>query len=431
MSCLILLASVLLAIPTPDPPPEPVQGRVETIGDIRIVHVFGTPAQMGYAHGYLAGPDFVVGMQELFAGLPPTAVMMADSMRSWVPLIMLSEDQRAELAGVYRGIVDRLGTERMSIPGADRHVDETDLLIWNGYDMFREVGCSGFTAWDDRTEDGAVITARTLDLGIFSPRWATSQIVLVRHPAKGKATACVTPVGLIGIMTGLSEDGVCGFLHDGNGDEMSMVLEPERPVMMAIRDILERATPEDAFVVAAEEVERQGPFPYSYMIRIVAPDDADPASPPAKVYRLDAGGMGINASEPHMAITTNHYLHPGNLAPTSLRGDSRRRYARIHDTCEQGTPPESAYISDETAWSALRRVGADHMMFKTLHAVVIKPESGELQVSVAVMDEDGHIEPATARAPLTLTHAQLFDAPLPMLRIRPVAADAAPSFPIR
>ena len=431
MSCLPLLAFMLLAIPTPQPTPEPLHGRVETIGDVRIVHVFGTPSQMGYAHGYLAGPDFVVGMQELFAGLPPSAVTMAHYMRSWTPMITLSADQRAELAGVYRGMVDRMGVDRMQIPGTDRHVDETDLLIWNGYDMFRAVGCSGFTAWGDRTDNGAVITARTLDLGIFSPRWASNQIVLVRHPSKGKATACVTPAGLIGIMTGMNEDGVCGFLHDGNGDELDAVLEAERPVMMAIRDILERATPGNAYTVAAEEIERQGPFPYSYMVRIVAPRQDDASIPPAHVYRLDANGMGINACESHMAITTNHYLNANNLAPTSLRGDSRRRYARIHDTCEQGTTPETAYISDATAWSALRRVGADHMMFKTLHAVVIKPDSGEFQVSVAVMNEEGFIEAATERPPITLSHAQLFDAPPPMLRIRPAAARAAPSSPTR
>jgi hypothetical protein len=431
MSCVALLASFLLSIPTPAAPPEPVHGRVETIGDVRIVHVFGTPEQMGYAHGYLAGEDFVVGMQELFAQLPPAAITMADFMRSWTPLITLSDDQRAELAGVHRGMVARLGEQSMTIPGAGRSVDETDLLVWNGYDMFRAVGCSGFTAWGQRTEDGEVITARNLDLGIFSPRWASTQILLVRHPDSGKATACVTPVGLIGIMTGINEDGVCGFLHDGNGPEMDAVLEPERPVMLAIRDILERADAEDAFTAAAEEIGAQGPFPYSYMVRIVAPDDSDPSTPPAQVYRLDANGMSVNAAESDLAITTNHYLNTGNLAPRSLRSDSRRRYARIHDTCTQGSTPGTDFINDATAWSALRRVGADHMMFKTLHSVVIKPRTGEFQLSIAVMNEDGQLEPATARPPITLTRSLIFDAARPMITITPAPGSTPANLPTR
>jgi hypothetical protein len=421
MSILALLTSLTVSIPTPagPPNPEPVHGRIEIIDDIRIVHVFGTHEQMGFAHGWLAGEDFVVGMQELFAGLPPAAVSMARLMRSWTPMIQLSEDQRDELHGLYRGMVARLGEKAMALPGAGRNVDETDLLIWNGYDMFRAVGCSGFTAWGERTNEGEVITARTLDLGIFSPRWASNQILLVRHPSKGKATACVTPVGLLGIMTGINEEGVCGFLHDGNGPEMDAVLEPERPIMFAIRDILEQASAGDALAVAAAELATQGPFPYSYLVRIITPDDSDTATPPACVYQIDAEGMGRNASDLGMAITTNHYTDATTLAPVAFRGDSNRRYARIHRTCQPRETADSALVTDATAWSALRRVAADHLLFKTLHAVVAKPKSGEFQVSVAVMNPNGRIEPATERKPATFTRAQLFDAPPPMLTLHP------------
>ncbi len=425
MSYLTLLLSLLLGLPNPVPPAESVFGRAEMSGDVRIVHVFGSPDQMGYAHGYLAGEDFVVGMQELYSGMPPAAISMADFMRSWAPLIQLTDAQRVEVAAVYRGMRARLGLESMQLPGADRMVDETDLLIWNGYDMFRAVGCSGFTAWGSRTKDGEVITARNLDLGIFSPRWASNQIVLVRHPSQGKATACVTPAGLVGIMTGINEDGVCGFLHDGNGPEMDAVLEPERPVMFAIRDILERANSQDAFEVAQAELALQGPFPYSYMVRIITPrSDAD-ATPPARVYRLDSTGLGQNASQPNLAITTNHYLDSANLTPSSLRGDSAYRYSQIHQICHAWVT--SRIVTVGTAWAALRRVGADHLMMKTLHAVVIKPESGEFQVSVAVMDDTGHIECATNRPPVTLSRSQLFDVSPPMVKINLAPAGGQPS----
>ena len=431
MSMLTIVFSLLLVLPNPLPPTEAVFGRMETVGDVRIVHVFGTADQMGYAHGYLVGEDFVVGMQELFGGMPPAAIAMLEFMRSWTPLIQISDAQRTEMKAVYRGMLGRLGRKSMTLPGTDRVLDETDLLMWNGYDMFRAVGCSGFTAWGSQTENGEVITARNLDLGIFSPRWASNQIVLVRHPTEGKATACVTPAGLVGIMTGINEDGVCGFLHDGNGPEMNAVLEPERPVMFAIRDILEQADVANAFVTAEAELKKQCPFPYSYMVRIVAPRSDTNTAAPACVYRIDAEGFGRNAAEPNLAITTNHYLNANNLTPTAFLDNSTNRYGKIQSICHQDTNTDRGFVTDATAWAALRSVGADHLMMKTLHAVVIKPKSGEFQVSVAVMDKTGFISCATDRPPVTLTRAQLFDVPPPMLQlIRPTTDDLS-SLPTR
>ncbi len=38
---------------------EDVNGSIEYIGDIRILNLWGTWPEMGYAHGYLLGPDIV------------------------------------------------------------------------------------------------------------------------------------------------------------------------------------------------------------------------------------------------------------------------------------------------------------------------------------------------------------------------------------
>jgi hypothetical protein len=416
MSILALLASAALTIPTPTGPPnpEPVHGRIEHTDGVRVVHVFGTPDQMGYAHGWLVGEDFVIGLQELFEQLPSAAVGIADFMRSWTPMINLTDAQQTELAAVYRGMQDRMGTQSMQIPGLDRCVDETDLLVWNGYDMFRAVGCSGFSAWGKRTKDGEVITARTLDLAVLSPHWVESQILLVRHPAEGKATACITPVGLLGCMTGINEDGVCGFLHDGDGDDMMSVLEPERPVMFAIRDILERAAADDAFSIAEEELATQGPFPQSYMIRIVRPATGEEA---ARVYRLDAEGHGRNDAAEDLAITTNHYITGDTTASVLPRSDSHRRYAKIARIC--GDADSDSTVTCDTAWEAIRRVAADHQRFKTLHAMVARPVSGEVQICVARRDADGILRAATTHPPAIMTLNRLFDAPPPMLKLRP------------
>ena len=395
-----LLLAILLAATSVSA--APVQGRIDQTTDLRIVHVWGTPAEMGYAHGWLVGDDFVLGMKELFAGLPPAMHGLLNMVRSWTVWIALSDAHRAELDGIYRGMRDRLGEDAMQLPGVERPLDQTDLLLWNGYDMFRSVGCSGFTAWGDRTTDGKTITARTLDLAVFSPHWVRTQILLVRHPNTGVATASVTPVCLLGTMTGINANGVCAFLHDGDGDEMTAVTEPERPLMLALLDILQQATGSTAQQVAARELAAQGPFPYSYFIRIVGPQIGD--APPATTYRLDANGVSKATGGEQFSIVTNHSTEQGDEPPRMRPGDSYRRYARLHKAC---IDPQTR-IDANAAWAALREVAPDHQSFMALHAVVVRPEAGELQVCIAGVNEDGRLETATKRPITTLSLAQLF-----------------------
>ncbi|MDP7030488.1 MAG: C45 family autoproteolytic acyltransferase/hydrolase [Phycisphaerales bacterium] len=385
---------------------EPVNGRLEQIGELRVLHVWGTPQEMGYAHGWLVGSDFATAMHEFFDQVPASAAPVVDLMRSWADLIDLDEDHRAELAGLYQGMRDRVGDERLQLAGLDRMLDETDLRIWNGYDMFRAVGCSGFAVWDART-GGAPIVARTLDLAVFSPHWVASQIVLVRHPNEGHATASVIPVGLLGIMTGINEHGVCGFLHDGDGPRQSAVLEPERPVMFAIQDILSRAAAGTAQTVAAEELAAQGPFPFSYMIRIAGPRRR--SGPPAVTWRLDADGTAAATAGDGLTITTNHTTTRGDEPPRLSADDSCRRYGRLYGCCNAPKTP----IDAAAAWDAIVTVGQDHASFMTLHAVVAEPESGRWHVGVAHRDATGALRPATDRPPTLLSLDALFADPRP------------------
>ena len=398
-----LLLAILLAATSVSA--DPVQGRIDKTAHLRIVHVWGTPAEMGYAHGWLVGDDFVIGMQELFAELPPAMHGMVNMVRTWTTWIALTDSHRAELDGIYRGMRDRLGDDAMQIPGADRPLDQTDILLWNGYDMFRSVGCSGFTAWGDRTADGETITARTLDLAVFSPHWVRTQVLLVRHPSTGVATASVTPVCLLGTMTGVNANGVCAFLHDGDGDEMNAVTESERPVMLAMLDILQHTTASNAQQVAAGELAAQGPFPFSYFIRIVGPQVDD--APPASTYRLDANGLSKATAGTQFSIVTNHSTEQGDEPPRMRAGSSYRRYARLHNACID----PKATIDANAAWAALRKVAPDYRSYMALHAVVVRPEAGELQVCIAGVNEDGRLETATKRPITTLSLEELFAHP--------------------
>jgi hypothetical protein len=206
-------------------------------------------------------------------------------------------------------------------------------------------------------------------------------------------------------MTGVNANGVCAFLHDGDGDEMNAVTEPERPVMLAMLDILQHATASTAQQVAAGELAAQGPFPFSYFIRIVGPQVAD--APPASTYRLDANGLSKSTAGAQFSIVTNHSTEQGDEPPRMRAGGSYRRYARLHNVCIDPKTPIDANV----AWAALRRVAPDYRSYMTLHAVVVRPEAGELQVCIAGVNEDGRLETATKRPITTLSLEELFAHP--------------------
>ncbi len=406
-----MLAPALLAALVSTPVDPVVCGRAEQHGDIRLVHVWGTPAEMGYAHGWLAGEDFAIAMQEFFAQVPSGAAPLVEMMRSWADLIQLTDNHRAEITAFHAGMLDRVGEDRLYLPSVERPLDELDLLVWNGYDMFRAVGCSGFAAWDARTEGGGPVIGRTLDLAVFSPHWVASQVLLVRHPGQhpgdGVPTAAVTPVGLTGVMTGVNAHGVCGFLHDGDGPTQAAVLEPERPAMFAIRDLLSRATAGTAQTVAAEELAAQGSFPFSYMIRVAGPRHR--AGPPAVTWHLNAEGAAPATAGDGLTITTNHTTDRGDAPPQLSADDSCRRYGRLYGHCH--TPP--APLDAAAAWDALTAVGQDHRSFLTLHAIVVEPEARRCHVGVAYRDDRGRLRPATTRPPTTLSFETLFADPRP------------------
>ncbi|MDP7071043.1 MAG: C45 family autoproteolytic acyltransferase/hydrolase [Phycisphaerales bacterium] len=396
---------LLLAIATLAPPAQPteeVRGHIEHAGEARIVHVYGTPAEMGYAHGWLVGADFVRGIQQLFEILPPSTHGMVEVMRGWTPLISLSPAHREELSAMYRGLRDRVGEDGLILPGVERPLDETDLLLWNGYDMFRVVGCSGFTVWGAQTSDGAALTGRTLDLAVFSPHWVDTQILLVRHPTTGYATASLTPVCLLGAMTGINEHGVCAFLHDGDGPQMDAVLEPERPVMLAMLDILQQATPETAQEVARRELSSQGPFPFSYMVRVIDGNVSKDA--PARTWHLGPDGTRPAKPGRSLTITTNHTTASGDEPPRLRVGDSYARYAMLHEACR----PEQGLMDFDAAWKALALVEQDHRSFMTLHAIVVQPGSGAVQLCFAGTNERGQLRPAMNRPVTTLQLRDLF-----------------------
>ena len=373
----------------------PINGRIDHIESIRVLRVWGTPQEMGFAHGFLLADDIAAYVNEsgstFFAGDPKKySHAVAEAAKAFE----FPSDARAELVGILDGIKAAKGVlPQLTFVGRPLQLD--DLILTNAMDAMRAFGCSGFTVWGEAAGPAGLITGRNFDFGLVSRKGMVGQI-LVRLPTGRHAVASVAPPGYIGSFTGINDAGVCVFMHDGDGQRLSSPAGRYAPLALTLTGLLESTDAAGALTLAEKQLKAITPYPFSYMVRIVAPRAAGDKLPPARVYRVDANGLSENRVEGAICLTTNHYLPASNANGS---GSSATRYRKLTDLV---TSP----VSDESAWKALRAVADDQRENVTLHSVVVYPQARRLEIAFATIEDK--LVPAPNNPPIAITFDRLF-----------------------
>lgn len=376
-----------------------VNGRVEQIGPFRVVRVWGSPKEMGYAHGYLLGREYVTAVLDRFAQAPFNEAAMYEQVCASVnDLVDLPEAAREEIEGLFEGIkAANGGVPRVAAFNRDLRID--DLIVHNAGDLLRAFGCSGFTLWGNRAGDEGVITARNFDYPIDEKALA-SQFILVRQPKGRQRVATVTFPAYIGAFTGINEDGVCAFMHDGTGNGIRPPTGRYTPAALVLAEMLETTSGIDAHTRTGTMLKKVTPYPFSYLIRIVTPRVQGRVTVPALVFRIDADGLSENPVGESGCITTNHYLS-GDRTPSERANEwSLTRYKELEGRI-------SGDVTGQAAWQALDAVASDNPGHPTLHALVVYPERRRLDLAFASWDS-GAAVPATRHSPTTIDFKELF-----------------------
>jgi hypothetical protein len=375
-----------------------VNGRLEQFGSFELLRVWGTPQQMGFAHGYLAGDGYIEYLEyEVAAAERHGPGGYGAIVAAMAPLVELPDSMLDELRGFLEGLAAR-EAGLPEIKGLGRVPTIDDLVFLNAGDLVRAFGCSGFTVWGDRAGEAGVVTARNFDFGVSDPRLVGDGFILVRRPEGRHQVASVSVPGYLGAFTGINDQGVCAFMHDGTGGQERMPKGRYTPAAITLALLLERAGPADAHVEAEAALRRIVPYPFSYMIRVVAPVDT---GAPEHVFRIDAEGLSENPSGADFCITTNHYLRSPTEPLDRAHPWSLTRFGRLEERLT-GT------VTPEAAWKALGAVAASESATSgTLHSVVVYPRLRKLDIAFAGAT-DGTIKPATAFYPTTLRFSRLF-----------------------
>ncbi len=401
-----LIATLLLSLTLPAIATEPkINGELDQIGSIRALHVWGTPQQMGFAQGYLVGDEFIKLQQEMLAPLPQQqrAVVIA-AQSQLVQFIEITDRTRMELEGMLEGMKAKNGGKLPTIKALGRPVNLEDLILYNAKDMTRAFGCSGYTLWGDKAGKHGVMTTRNFDFWILAPSMVESQLLIVRQPENRRSVATIAWPCFVGGLTGINDAGVCTFMHDGSGGISRAPTRRCMPLALALTEVLETTDASKAPKSVQKIMQKNSPYPFSYMVRVVTPRVRLAEHIPAHVFRIDpSGNVTENPSKNGTCVTTNHYIdQDGKPAQNAYQG-TLARHKKLADRVKSGSA-----LKDP--WEALKSVGDSGTGSVTLHAVVVYPEKRRLELSFA--KRSGKVIEATEIKPITIEFDNLL-APRP------------------
>jgi len=311
-----------------------VNGKIIHMEGHRILNLWGTHYEMGFAHGYLMGDEIMEMIEEYGLGslIPPywyQAVLL--------PLIQtsfeLNNEYRLELRGMYRGM-QKAGTD-IYIEDLGRNLILDDLYAINLIPDISRYGCSAAFGWgaataNDPVLSGGSVMVRDLDwgndpTGLLNTR-GTIMVFQSSSPGE-KGLVSISWPGMISVLTGFSSDGIGAAINYGNHNYYYPPYPPGcfEGVGFAIRDGLEdRDFDGDGYETHLDVYEAVSSTPQlsSFEISLISsfPVPGHPGTGAGAVLEINNSGFALRKSSNNMdyspylnstdllAVTNHHRL---------------------------------------------------------------------------------------------------------------------------
>jgi isopenicillin-N N-acyltransferase like protein len=327
------------------------QGWLETVDGLPVLHLKGTPYEMGYQHGALL-KEHVRGNLDRILN-----VEGGKSLVKFGPIEVKPRDAIQSIIEIQKPFVPQKFIDEIAGLAAGAGIKPEEARVANFIpEMFH---CSGFAIMNSATKDGTLYHGRVLDYAID---WGLQDhaVVIVCEPEGAIPFVNVSYAGFVGSVTGMNAEHVSigemggGGLGHWNG----------MPMAFLVRDALERGKTIDDVLKIYRETPRT--CEYFYVV-------AD-----GKTNRA----VGMEASWNVMTV-----IEPGQSDPRLSRpvkdcallsaGD---RYQELVNRVEKGH-------GTFTHESALRLMDLGVAMKSNLHNVLFEPKSTKFWVSNASSDK--------------------------------------------
>ena len=310
--------------------------RVDIRGRVPIVHLYGSPEEMGRQYGRLMG-----------APLRALTACVAAATPDRMHKLFLSMTRRGETH-----LPADIREEIVAMADAADVPFETLAAL----NVVTRIACTTIAA---PGPDGQLVMGRNGDffgMGLGE----RGMLVVVRHPPKARPTATVAFLGMVGAFTGINDAGVAY----GNMLVFNAAGPKWKPTGLPIQIAL-RAAAETAGG-AAELVEILTAQSHAIPMNIMAVDADE-----ALVLELGLADTAVRRADPNgLLVATNHFRTP-ELTSHPERCD---RYDRLTDN---NHGPVVMDVADMKA--ALHR---NRIRMMNLQAVVFEPASRRMHVSI-------------------------------------------------
>jgi len=326
------------------------KGFLEEIDGYRVLHVKGTPYEMGYQHGVLLKEHIRENMHYLFE------VKAKDAKLEFFGLKLEPKQLISMIVETQRPHIPARFLEEMEGLAAGAECDADDVILANFIpELFH---CSGFALMNSATKDGTLYHGRILD---YSTDWKLQEhaVLIVAEPEGRIPFANVTYAGFVGSVTGLNAEHVSVGEMGGRG----LGHWDGTPMAFLVRRVLEEARSLDEAVAVFRDSKRTCEYYY-----VVADGD-------------DNQAVGLAAHWNTFEIVKPGETHPRLPEPTAdtvllSAGD---RYKELARRVREG---RGAF----DATSARHLMDCPVAMKSNLHSVLFEPRSTKLWIANASPD---------------------------------------------
>ena len=326
------------------------KGFLEEIDGYRVLHLKGTPYEMGYQHGVLLKEHIRENVHYLFE------VKAKDAKLEFFGLKLEPKQLISMIVDIQRSHIPERFLEEMRGLADGAECETADILVANFIpELFH---CSGFALMNGATKDGTLYHGRILD---YSTDWKLQEhaVLIVAEPEGRIPFANVTYAGFVGSVTGMNAEHVSVGEMGGRG----LGHWDGTPMAFLVRRVLEEAHSLDEAVAVFRDSKRTCEYYY-----VVADGD-------------DNQAVGLAAHWNEFEVVKPGEAHPRLPEPTddTVLLSAGDRYTELARRVREGNGTFDAE-------SARRLMDCPVAMKSNLHSVLFEPRSTKLWIANASPD---------------------------------------------
>jgi len=246
-----------------------VNGDTLSVDGKKILKVWGSHYERGYATGYLLG-DKIKEISEnyfIYVFFGGNSYLYENTRTYFLDNFQIEEKYISETEGIIDGMIEADIVLFSDILGRD--IDSNDILLSNAIvdlsalgelNSNYEFGCSSLSSWGENTIldpelSGELVITRNMDWTPH-PALLNNHLMVVQFPSETDEINWLsfTFPGFIGGLSSINENGLCAFMNMGNHNEHPSVFT-YYPILLSIRNGIEIYDYDGNYEINPEDVQ--------------------------------------------------------------------------------------------------------------------------------------------------------------------------------